>query len=231
MSWGSPVPGVARDHLALLGWHSKRASLGYDQSVGQVVVNVQQVVAKSAAVLGERYSEADLHAKLAHFIADRFNIDQDSVMSELAPIMFESVACILVDSVVPARSSSSSSSSEVPLIFPEVAVSLEAIAADEEPLDKKAEGQHSPYWVSISERTAFRRLHRRGGCWFKAVRMEPVWDLSGLPYHAQCGHCWRTGQAVKNKAGTAQENEEDPSVDTDDETSSSSSEGEPSTPK
>ena len=96
----------------------------------------------------------------------------------------------------------------------------------------KVEEKLSPYWVSISERTSFRRLHRRGGCWFKAVRMEPVWDLSGLPYNAQCGHCWRTGQEVKSKTGTAKEIEEGPSVDTDDETSSSSSsEGEPSTPK
>ena len=116
--------------------------------------------------------------------------------------------------------------------FPNVAVNLDVTSGVDEPGEEKKEEKLSPYWVSISERTSFRRLHRRGGCWFRAVRMEPVWELSGLAYNAQCGHCWRTGQEVKSKAGTAKEIEEDPSVDTDDETSSSSSsEGEPSTPK
>ena len=66
---------------------------------------------------------------------------------------------------------------------------------------------------------------------FKAARMGPVWDLTGLPYNAQCGHCWRADRETKSKTDDADKVEEDPSVATADETSSSSStEGEPTTP-
>ena len=177
------------------------------------------------------YTEIELHEKLSQFISDRFNLDFDTVACELGPVMFESVAAILFDSVVPCRSSLPSSSSQVPLPFPDVAVGLSAAKDEEKMMEKEKGEQLSPYWVSISERTSFRRLHRRGGCWFKAVRMEPVWDLTGLPCNAQCRHCWSADRETKSKGDTTDKVEEDPSVATDEETSSSSStKGEPTTP-
>ena len=119
------MPGVARGHLDLLGWHSKRASLGYDQSVGHVVVNVQEIVSRSVPIMGLKYCETELREKMGRFISERFSLDLDSVMSALCPVMFESVAEVLVGSVVTSRSSLASSSSQVPIPFPGIVVGLE----------------------------------------------------------------------------------------------------------
>ena len=45
---------MPRDHLDLLGWTSKKASRGYDQSVGRIIVNLQlEVSSKAVTALRE----------------------------------------------------------------------------------------------------------------------------------------------------------------------------------
>lgn len=194
VSWGSPLPGVARGHLDLLGWHSTSASLGYDQSVGQVVANVQEIVSRSVPSLALKYSEVDLHEMLAMYMSSRFHLDIPEVWDVLKPVTFESVAAVLMHTAVSVPSSSFNSSSQVQLPFPDVAFDLEALQDDDKPGDVQQEALRAPYWGSVSARTAYRRLHRRGGCGFRAIVMEPVWDLAEVQYNSQCGHCWKPQQ-------------------------------------
>ena len=81
----------------------------------------------------------------------------------------------------------------------------------------------APFWISISDRTSFRRLHRLGGYWYTAARTEEAYDLAGAVYNARCGVCWRLGAEEPQREITkAMEDGSDSSVNTDDETSSSS---------
>ena len=99
MGWGSSIPDVSRGQLDFLGWHSKRASLGYDQSVSQVVVDVQRKAADNIAYLGSHYSETELHRKMAAFLSERSNQDFEKVHVE--PSMLDSVAIIFASSPGP----------------------------------------------------------------------------------------------------------------------------------
>ena len=45
----------------------------------------------------------------------------------------------------------------------------------------------------------FRRLHRRGGCWYTAVAVEEVDDLATARYNAKCHVCWKTGKQHTSK--------------------------------
>ena len=89
------------------------------------------------------------------------------------------------------------------------------------PIAPVQSGGSSRPWISVSRRTGFRRLHLRGGCWYRAENTEEVDELSNVFYHAACKRCWGSQQeAEKFVVRLAQG--EDSSVDTDDETSSSS---------
>ena len=83
---------------------------------------------------------------------------------------------------------------------------------DEEPLTKR------PYWISVSARSKFRRLHRTGGCWYTAGHMEYITHPKGHRYDASCDRCFPNAAADKlnfpEVAGASS------SVDTSDESSS-----------
>ena len=61
----------------------------------------------------------------------------------------------------------------------------------EEDLTKERTFRTAPYWVSVSKRRGFRRLHRRNGCGFTAECEEDVYDLTASLFRARCGHCWK----------------------------------------
>ena len=80
----------------------------------------------------------------------------------------------------------------------------------------------SGYWVSISSRTGFRRLHRCGGCWYRAEETEMIDDPSSARFNARCGVCWKEGrQSTQKKLISDMKDDVDSSVGTDSETSSS----------
>ena len=54
--------------------------------------------------------------------------------------------------------------------------------------------QESPFWISISVKTGFRRLHVRHGCGVQpwtCRRTEDVWTLKEVNAHATCKDCVR----------------------------------------
>ena len=80
----------------------------------------------------------------------------------------------------------------------------------------------APFWMSVSLRTGFRRLHRRGGCWYTASRVENVQHLAAVEHEAKCDVCFSKRQPV-NKRPLPIDSDENDSVATSDETSSTAS--------
>ena len=103
-----------------------------------------------------------------------------------------------------------------------VAPALGGEAADATAAERKQTSATSGYWVSISARTGFRRLHRCGGCWYRAEHTEMLADPSTARYNARCGRCWKgDGAYSQAELVTNVRNDVDSTVDTDSESSSS----------
>ena len=69
--------------------------------------------------------------------------------------------------------------------------------------------QEAPYWVSVSRRTGFRRLHRTGGCSIhpEAVhRAEPVFAIDAHTADKKCQVCWKkepTNEVLSSSSGSS----------------------------
>ena len=224
ISLASPLPGVQRDRLDLLGKWAKSASLVYDQSIGQVIAGLQVLVTEAADGVGAYYSEHDMAGKITLFLSARFGADVEEVKGHVESFMIDRVAAVFMSAVetapleLPAGSASSSAPNnqvlnlaEIPLVLPD------------DTGDADVEERAAPYWLSISEKTGFKRLHRRGGCWYTSRVIEQVWDLSEVHYNAACERCWKPGVADPPKISEVLlELTGSPSVHTDSESSSSS---------
>ena len=81
----------------------------------------------------------------------------------------------------------------------------------------------APYWVSLTRKKGFRRLHRAEGCHCVAEHYEEVDDIAHALFNSKCGHCWRLGKKASGTKISARAAEDsDSSVTTDSESSSSS---------
>ena len=76
-------------------------------------------------------------------------------------------------------------------------------------------------WVSVSRRTGFRRLHITGGCWYRAGLTEDVYDVAKAAFNARCDVCWKRLPPDEKSLAEKLKDDEDTSVETDDESSSS----------
>ena len=66
--------------------------------------------------------------------------------------------------------------------------------------------QEAPYWVSISRRAGFRRLHRTGGCSTKPEsvhRAEPVFVITAQTADKKCQLCWKKDVREESSASSS----------------------------
>ena len=80
-------------------------------------------------------------------------------------------------------------------------------------------GCHS-FWVSISRKSKFRRVHRTGACWYVADVVEYSDTVAGIEFNAYCARCFDR-EPGKNFEDDDDKDAMDSSVATDDESSSS----------
>ena len=193
---------------------STRGSADYVQTAAQIVVGVQRQVATSVTSLASWYSEADLKCWFGEFVMRRglhAKLMEDTFMK----LDFTTKGHPFNTMDVTSTSSSYyqvSSPPEAPVIPEDVHANLSDTVVDK----TRKDASSSPFWVSISLRRGFRRLHKTGGCWFTAESMEYVADLTATVYDAKCGHCWKDREFKEPDVIG-----ESSSVDTSDETSSS----------
>ena len=59
---------------------------------------------------------------------------------------------------------------------------------------KVDDSTRSPYWISVSKKSGFRRMHLRDGCgvlWFRCKTVEHIWNLKEAKADAVCKDCAR----------------------------------------
>ena len=79
------------------------------------------------------------------------------------------------------------------------------------------------YWIRLTRKKGFRRMHRRGGCGCTSEFFEEVADITEAIYNSRCGHCWRGADQPREKVLSKQAADDtDSSVETDSESSSTS---------
>ena len=85
------------------------------------------------------------------------------------------------------------------------AAEVGAAGSDEEPSDKEkgssSETEEVRYWIKITRRGNFRRLHRFKGCWRRPGSCKQSYELAMEvgpgEYHAICKDCWPRGFVTK----------------------------------
>ena len=150
------------------------------------------------------YGEADLHERISKNMEGRINVDPMrralknlSFDDRLHPFNQPAPVDFTADRLL-VSSSRDNNQAIVPALATPIPVLVDYDADDADAdIAKDMRTRAAPYWVSVSKRRGFRRLHRRGGCWFAAELEEDVFDLGSAQFHARCGHCWR--DALKPK--------------------------------
>ena len=159
----------------------------------------------------------DLGEELVRFLMDRRGMDHAEAKSYADAIAIESFGHVLNCELHDSSSGSSSSYYQ--------AFAIPAAPDDVDPDRGAINEPEADYWVSVSERTGYRRLHRRQGCWVKARTTEAVPSLAEAAYNSRCGHCWKTEGRTEHQSALRanMENGTDTSVPTSSESSSSES--------
>ena len=70
------------------------------------------------------------------------------------------------------------------------------------------EADVAPYWVSISRKTGFKRLHKTNGCGIRPEsvhRSEPVFTIDSKVADKKCQLCWRPKQVEATINDTSSE--------------------------
>ena len=66
--------------------------------------------------------------------------------------------------------------------------------------------QDAPYWVSVSRKSGFRRLHRVGGCSVRPEtvhRAEPVHTIHAHTADKKCQVCWKKEAAGEDSSSSS----------------------------
>ena len=99
---------------------------------------------------------------------------------------------------------------------------IAAVPSEHETKHVEPEVESLPFWVSVSRKSGFRRLRRRGGCWYRAEVEEGTSTMTEAPYDAYCARCFKKPADLARDAERGEKSDE--SVDTDNESSSTASE-------
>ena len=188
--------------------------------MGSTITGLQEAVTNNAGVLGNYYHEDDLTDELVEFLGARCNLEHAEVVDAVKRITITDVARYF------GRGSNKY----------QVAVPTE-LQVDDPPEEILGRGSSSSktgkatggdqrsgpgkLWVSVSKRTGFRRLHITGGCWYRAGLTEVVDDVAKAAFNARCDVCWKRSPTNAKSLAEKLKDDEDTSVETDDESSSS----------
>lgn len=175
---------VEKDRRDFLGrWQvSKHGSNDYVLTAKQVVHSVQQTIAKGLLEGNTAYEEIMLIRSMGDF-ADKCELDADTVVEAHSLLIKCSDGSYSLVATFPAL--------QHEVVTNQANVS---VIVDQELIveDTANEPSQSRYWISISRRTGFRRLHLRHACGmlpWNCNQVEDVWTLKDVKADAICKPC------------------------------------------
>ena len=183
----SAVLGVHKDERDFLGrWQVNRhASNDYVLTSQQVVRSIQRQVSQ-AIITKSNYDEEDLLQRISRFAASH-GLDGERVKENLS-VLIKSASGewgLLMDPVI----------GEAP-------DSQEPVSIVSQTSDTDTQMQEAPYWVSVSVRTGFKRLHKMYGCGthpWNCSKVIEVHQLKADTADAICKDCLRKFPSLGNQ--------------------------------
>ena len=200
-SWAAAI-GIDGERRAFVGRWKAGVEVDHNTYVltaRQIVHGVQEEVLK-AMCTGEPKSffEVEVMGELVQYAADR-NIPREAIRSRhmIWKRRFRTVALF----------------QDFPMIADETwgMGALPTGEGDEEPnagilLEGEDNTQDAPYWVSVSRKSGFRRLHRVGGCSVRPEtvhRAEPVHSIHAHTADKKCQVCWKKEAAGEDSSSSS----------------------------
>ena len=209
---------IAPWEIDLLGRWEAGGSAAYIQSRADSVRRVQDAVCSSLRSAARWYGEDELMDDISKLMRNR-GTSEETVATVIARFRFKLPGHPFAEGASGSSISRGGSNTQVSTGDLDIKTAVKDLA---EGLDASAghdDGSGMPFWISISRRTGFRRLHRAGGCWYTSAQVERYSTLSGVLFHARCGRCWPDEE--KESAVPDEVIVTDVSVDTEGESSSS----------
>jgi hypothetical protein len=226
-SWSASlgIEKTRRDYLGrwAIGSHG---SNDYVQCARLAVLGVRKEICETISLGTSKVDEYDLADSLRVFLKKR-EMGEESISEAISRLSIGSAdqPWFGLDQDWPLRPRSEMQEDPV-LVEPEdAAMIIPPLLA--EPAEKKSRTQSdgAPFWVSLTRKRRFRRLHRKNGCWLDPKvdcwDYEQVETLEGLTVDAKCINCFgKPGESSAQRSKA----EEDPGEQHSAEESSSSEE-------
>ena len=92
--------------------------------------------------------------------------------------------------IVVVTSRVSGSSSQVLLPPAPVTPELPVVSAAAYAGEVEHTSSQTPFWVSISRKRSFRRLHKHGGCWYTSALFENLRTVGPSDFDERCSRCF-----------------------------------------
>ena len=206
-SWAAAI-GIPPEQRAFLGrWKCgvEVDANSYVLTSRQIVHSAQEAVVKSFCTGTPGFSETEVFEELKIFAADR-GLDPTVGLNKHAVWRRKGTVVALF--------------MEYPTLTVEPIPGALGVEEEHAAVTAEEEVQNFPFWVSISRRSGFRRLHKKDGC---GVRPERQWRLKRFPQKPADKKC----QLCFGKQGEQQGSSEDGSTSGSSSTSSDSNENSP----
>ena len=174
----------ARDFLGRWGIDGHQ-SKEYVLSSRQTVLEIQAGVAEAICTGGKTYNELELLERMRKFASDRGG--PPDAADRLTCLTQTSAGwCLNVDfhTVSPVDCVSGG--------LPKLAGNTAGWVIPSTPEAERDSSKEAPYWVSISKRAGFRRLHMKDGCGVlrsNCASSADVWTVNEECAHALCKDC------------------------------------------
>jgi len=180
----SAAMGVPKEQRDFLGrWQIQHGSNDYMLTAAQVIHSIQKIISKGLLEGSDSYNEVELLEALRKH-AEELGMDGEAIELGHSVLLKSTTGYSLLQTYPSVTDTSSAVVSNVKLKETEILIENE---------ESVEEGEtKSPYWISVSARSGFRRLHLRDGCgvlWFRCRVVEHVWTLKDVKADAVCKDC------------------------------------------
>ena len=188
MGW----PKDDRDYLGRWGI-DRHQSNDYVLSARQIVLGIQAGVARALCDGSKPFDELELADTLREFVIQAGG-EVSTTDSLFLLVRVEDSWCLDIEfpTLGQARAERPGDANALEVVGIRGDTAEEMISAS--PVSVP-EVELAPYWVSISKRSKFRRLHIRNGCGilpFKCFKSEEVWKVTEEVAHGSCQTCVRS---------------------------------------
>jgi hypothetical protein len=230
-SWSASlgIDKTRRDYLGrwAIGAHG---SNDYVQCSRLAVLGVQKEICEALSAGTDKVDEYDLVDALKAFLKKR-EVEESDIQEAISKLALSPVdqAWFGLGQQWPLKATSEAQEIPAPVEPEDETMMLVPLSAESAKQKLRSQSEGSPFWVSLTRKRKYRRLHRRNGCWLDPKvdcwDYEQIDNLEGIVVDAKCINCFgKPGEPSSSKSPSEIEAGGDPEEQHSAEESSSSEE-------